>query len=132
MSEPLRIGMIGYGFMGRAHTNAYKRVNDFFPELKYRPQLQAACGRDEAQVKSFANQWGYASHETDWKKLVEREDIDAIDICVPNNLHKEIAIAAASAGKMILCEKTVGYEYGRRRSHVSGGGSSRGAQHGVV
>ncbi len=108
MSQPLRIGMIGYGFMGRTHTNAYKRVNDFFPELKYRPLLQAACGRDEAKVKAFADQWGYASHETDWRELVKRDDIDAIDICVPNNLHKEIAIAAAEAGKMVLCEKPLG------------------------
>ncbi len=105
MSERFNLGMIGYGFMGRAHTNAYKRVPDFFPELKYRPVLQAACGRDETKVKAFADQWGYASHETDWKKLIARDDIDAIDICVPNNLHKEIALAAAAAGKMILCEK---------------------------
>ena len=105
MTKPLRIGMIGYGFMGRTHTNAYKRVGDFFPELKYRPVLQAICGRDETKVQAFADQWGYASHETDWRKMVAREDIDAIDICVPNNLHKEMAIAAAQAGKMVLCEK---------------------------
>ncbi len=105
MSEPIRIGMIGYGFMGRAHTNAYKRVPDFFPELKYRPVLQAACARNEEKVKAFAEQWGYASHETDWRDLLKRDDIDAVDICVPNNLHKEMAIAAAEAGKMILCEK---------------------------
>ncbi len=105
MSEPIRIGMIGYGFMGRAHTNAYKRVPDFFPELKYRPVLQAACARNEEKVKAFAEQWGYASHETDWRELLKRDDIDAVDICVPNNLHKEMAIAAAEAGKMILCEK---------------------------
>jgi len=97
--------MIGYGFMGRAHTNAYKRVNDFFPELGRRPVLRAACGRDEAQVKAFAEQWNYETHETNWRQLIERDDIDAIDICVPNNLHKEIAIAAAAAGKMVLCEK---------------------------
>jgi len=108
VSQPLRIGLIGYGFMGRTHTNAYKRVNDFFPELKYRPVLQAACGRDEAKVQAFADQWGYASHETDWRALIKRDDIDAIDICVPNNLHKEIAIAAAEAGKMVLCEKPLG------------------------
>ena len=108
MIQPLRIGMIGYGFMGRTHTNAYKRVNDFFPELKFRPILQAACGRDEAKVKAFAEQWGYASHETEWQKLVQRDDIDAVDICVPNNLHKEIAIAAAEAGKRVLCEKPIG------------------------
>ncbi|MEM8945110.1 MAG: Gfo/Idh/MocA family oxidoreductase [Planctomycetota bacterium] len=101
----LRLGMIGYGFMGRAHTNAYKRVSDFFPELQYRPVLQAACGRDEGKVRQFAQQWGYASHETDWQTLLARDDIDAVDICVPNNLHKQIAIAAAKAGKMILCEK---------------------------
>ena len=105
VSQPLTIGMIGYGFMGRAHTNAYKRVSDFFPELAYHPVLQSACGRDEAKVQAFARQWGYASHETDWQHLVNRDDIDAVDICVPNNLHKEIALAAAAAGKMILCEK---------------------------
>jgi predicted dehydrogenase len=102
--KPLNIGMIGYGFMGRAHTNGYKRVNDFF-DLPYRPVLKAVCARDEAKAKAFADQWGYESVETDWKKLLARKDIDAVDICTPNNLHKEIAIAAAQAGKMILCEK---------------------------
>jgi predicted dehydrogenase len=102
--KPLNIGMIGYGFMGRAHTNGYKRVNDFF-DLPYRPVLKAVCARDEAKAKAFAEQWGYESIETDWKKLLARKDIDAVDICTPNNLHKEIAIAAAQAGKMILCEK---------------------------
>jgi predicted dehydrogenase len=97
--------MIGYGFMGRAHTNAYKRVGDFFPELAYRPVLQAACARNAENIQKFADQWGYASTETDWKSLLNRSDIDAVDICVPNNLHREIAIAAAEAGKMILCEK---------------------------
>ena len=105
MSETLKIGMIGYGFMGRAHTNAYKRVNDFFPELTVRPELRAACGRDEPLVKAFAEQWGYQSYETDWRKLLARDDVDAIDICVPNNLHEQIAIAAAEAGKIVLCEK---------------------------
>jgi predicted dehydrogenase len=102
--KPLNIGMIGYGFMGRAHSNGYKRVNDFF-DLPYRPVLKAACARDESKAKAFAEKWGYESVETDWKKLLARKDIDAVDICTPNNLHKEIAIAAAQAGKMILCEK---------------------------
>jgi predicted dehydrogenase len=104
MAKELRIGMIGYGFMGRTHTNGYKRVPDFFPG-EYRPVLKAVCARSKDKVQEFADQWGYESIETDWKKLIERKDIDAIDICVPNNLHKEIAIAAAKAGKMILCEK---------------------------
>jgi predicted dehydrogenase len=102
--KPLNIGMIGYGFMGRAHTNGYKRVNDFF-QLPYRPVLKAACARDAAKIQAFADNWGYESIETDWRKLLDRKDIDAVDICVPNNLHKEISIAAAQAGKMILCEK---------------------------
>jgi predicted dehydrogenase len=104
MGKPLRIGMIGYGFMGRAHSNAYRRVNNFF-DVEYQPVLQAVCARDEAKAKQFADKWSYASVETDWRKLVERKDIDAVDICVPNNLHRDIAIAAAQAGKMILCEK---------------------------
>src|SRR5438045_1219538 len=102
--KPLNIGMIGYGFMGRAHSNGYRRVSNFF-NLEYTPVLKAACARDAAKAKAFADQWGYESIETDWRKLLERKDIDAVDICVPNNLHKEIAIAAAKAGKMILCEK---------------------------
>ncbi|WP_339925335.1 Gfo/Idh/MocA family oxidoreductase [uncultured Cyclobacterium sp.] len=107
MSEKkqIRIGLIGTGLMGRIHTNGYKRLGDFFPEYEYRPVLQAACSRREDKIKEFAEQWGYASYETDWKKMIERDDIDAIDICTPNNTHAEIAIAAAKAGKMILCEK---------------------------
>lgn len=105
MATPVNIGMIGYGFMGRAHTNGYKRCPDFFPELGHQPVLKAACARSEEKIQAFADQWGYESIETDWRALIARDDIDAIDIAVPNNLHKEIAIAAAEAGKMILCEK---------------------------
>jgi predicted dehydrogenase len=102
--KPVNIGVVGYGFMGRTHSNAYKRVNDFF-ELTYRPVLKAICGRTAEGAKAFADRWGYESFETDWRSLVARKDIDAIDICTPNNTHAEIAIAAAAAGKMILCEK---------------------------
>jgi predicted dehydrogenase len=104
MTKPLNIGMIGYGFMGRAHSNAYIQVNHFFSPQR-RPVLKAVCARDEAKAKAFAAQWGYESVVTDWRKLVARKDIDAVDICVPNNLHAEIAIEAAKNGKMILCEK---------------------------
>ncbi len=103
--KPLNIGLIGYGFMGRTHSNGYKRVNDFFPELGLRPVLKAVCGRNAEQVQAFADQWQYESIETDWREVVKRDDIDAVDICTPNNSHAEIAIAAAEAGKMILCEK---------------------------
>ncbi|PQA56984.1 Gfo/Idh/MocA family protein [Siphonobacter curvatus] len=104
-SKELRIGLIGTGFMGRTHSNGYKRVGDFFPKLAYRPVLQAVCSRNLEKVTDFAQQWGYASVETDWQALIARDDIDAIDICTPNEWHAEIALAAAAAGKMILCEK---------------------------
>lgn len=104
MAKPLNIGMIGYGFMGRAHSNAYVQVSHFF-QTQHKPVLKAVCARDAGKAKAFADQWGYESVETDWRKLIARKDIDAIDICVPNNLHAEIAIEAAKNGKMILCEK---------------------------
>ncbi len=102
--KPLNIGMIGYGFMGRAHSNAYCKVGNFF-DLEYEPVLKAVCARNEEKARDFANNWGYESVETDWRALLARDDIDAVDICTPNNLHREIALAAAEAGKMILCEK---------------------------
>lgn len=103
--KQLRIGLIGTGFMGRTHSNGYNRVPNFFPELEYTPVLKAVCSRNVEKVQAFADQWGYESIETDWKALIARDDIDAVDICTPNDSHAEIAIAAAKAGKMILCEK---------------------------
>ena len=103
--KEIRIALIGTGLMGRTHSNGYKRIGDFFPELEYRPVLKAVCSRNEEKVRAFAEQWGYETIETDWTKIIERDDIDAIDICTPNDTHAEIAIAAAAAGKMILCEK---------------------------
>jgi predicted dehydrogenase len=91
--------------MGRAHTNGYKRVGDFFPALEYGTVLKAVSSRRADKLRAFADQWGYESIETDWKAIVTRDDIDAVDICAPNNMHAEMAIAAAEAGKMILCEK---------------------------
>ena len=104
MSKPLNIGMIGYGFMGKAHSNAYATVSNFFKSERT-PVLKAICARNAESAQEFAATWGYESIETDWKKLIARDDIDAVDICVPNNLHKDISIAAAKAGKMVLCEK---------------------------
>ena len=104
MKKKLNIGLVGYGFMGRTHSNAYRKVGNFF-DLKYEPVLKAVCARNEQNAKAFADTWGYQSVETDWRKLVQRDYIDVIDICTPNNTHAEIALAAAAAGKMILCEK---------------------------
>ena len=105
--RPLNVGLVGYGFMGRTHSNAFGKVNQFF-DLDHRPVLKAICGRNEANVKAFAAQWGYQSTETDWRKLLSRSDIDLIDIATPNDSHAEIAIAAAQAGKMVMCEKPLG------------------------
>jgi predicted dehydrogenase len=105
--QKLNVGMVGYGFMGRTHSNAFRQVVPFFqPETE--PVLQAICARDQAKVEAFASQWGYGSAETDWRRLVDRKDIDLIDIASPNDTHAEIAIAAAQAGKMVMCEKPLG------------------------
>ncbi|HOM53692.1 MAG TPA: Gfo/Idh/MocA family oxidoreductase [Phycisphaerae bacterium] len=104
MAKPINVGLIGCGFMGRTHSNAYRKVWNFFP-LPYKPVLKAICDTNAEKAKAFAETWGYESVETDYRKLLERKDIDIVDICVPNNMHKEIAIAAAKAGKIILCEK---------------------------
>ncbi len=115
--KKLNVGLVGYGFMGRTHSNAFGQVNNFF-ELDYEPVLKAVCARDADKVKAFAGQWGYESVETDWRKLVARKDIDLIDIASPNNTHAEIAIAAAGAGKMVLCEKPLGMNGGEAAKMV--------------
>ena len=103
----LNVGMVGYGFMGRTHSNAFLQVNRFF-DVPYRPVLKAVCARNADRAKAFAEKWGYEAVETDWRSLVARRDIDLIDIASPNDTHAEIAIAAAQSGKMVLCEKPLG------------------------
>ncbi|MBA2595149.1 MAG: Gfo/Idh/MocA family oxidoreductase [Chloroflexia bacterium] len=102
--RPLNVGLVGCGFMGRTHSNAWGKVNQFF-ELEFQPVLKAVCARNPEEVQAFAEQWGYESTETDWRVLVAREDIDLIDIASPNDTHAEIATAAAAAGKMVTTEK---------------------------
>jgi len=103
----LRIGLVGCGFMGRTHSNAFHQAPHFF-DLPYTPVLQAVCARNQQSVSDFAERWKYASVETDWRTLIDRKDIDLIDIATPNSTHAEIAIAAAEAGKMVMCEKPLG------------------------
>ncbi len=105
--KTLNVGLVGYGFMGRAHSNAFATVERFFPG-DLRIVRKAICGRDGGKASEFAAQWGYQSSETDWRLLVKRPDIDIIDIASPNDTHAEIAMAAAKAGKMVLCEKPLG------------------------
>ncbi|MHB8861311.1 MAG: Gfo/Idh/MocA family protein [Pirellulaceae bacterium] len=105
MAKPFNVGVIGMGFMGRAHSNAYRRVNNFFP-LETKPVLKTICAVEPPEkLQAFAETWGYESVETDWHKLIARDDIHQIDICTPNATHKEIVLAAAAAGKSIICEK---------------------------
>lgn len=102
--DRLNIGLVGYKFMGKAHSNAFRKISMFFnPSMKVR--MKAICGRDETWVKEAAEKFGWEGYETSWEDLIKREDIDAIDITAPNNYHKEIAIAAAKAGKHVFCEK---------------------------
>ena len=101
------IGLIGYAFMGKAHSNAYRQVARFFePEVV--PELRAICGRTEANVKAAAEHFGWESYETDYRKLLERDDIDIIDIATPGNQHLPMALEAAAAGKTVICEKPLG------------------------
>jgi predicted dehydrogenase len=105
--KSLNVGMVGYGFMGRTHSNAFSQAPHFF-DLDYRPVLKTICARNADKAKSFADQWGYQNSVTDWRALVDDKSIDLIDIASPNDTHMEIAIAAAEAGKMVMCEKPLG------------------------
>ncbi|GGH25537.1 Gfo/Idh/MocA family protein [Paenibacillus segetis] len=102
--KQLRIGMIGYKFMGKAHSNAYRSLPMFFPQA-IKPEMSVICGRNAGAVNQAAVQLGWSDSVTDWRELISREDIDLIDINAPSNAHKEIALAAAKAGKHIFCEK---------------------------
>ena len=104
MSKTINVGLVGYKFMGKAHSNAYINAPVFF-KLAARPVMKAICGRDEKGVREAAQTYGWQSYETSWKKLVKRRDVDLIDISSPTNSHRDIAVAAAKEGKHILCEK---------------------------
>src|ERR671934_1556606 len=105
--KKLNIGMVGYGFMGRTHSNAFRKAGNFF-DLPYQPVLKTICARNADRARAFAARWGYESVVTDWRKLVESKDVDLIDIASPNDTHAAIAVAAAEAGKMVMCEKPLG------------------------
>ena len=104
--KEMNVAIIGSKFMGKAHSNAWKNVANFF-DVPIKPVMKVACGRDVESLQAFADNWGWEEIETDWKKVIEREDIDIVDICAPPNLHAPIAIAAAKAGKHIFCEKPI-------------------------
>lgn len=104
--KKLNVAIIGQNFMGKAHSNAWKKASFFF-DLAVEPVLKVACGQNQTNLKAFADNWGWEETESDWQKVVERDDIDIIDIATPQHLHHPIALAAAKAGKHIFCEKPI-------------------------
>jgi predicted dehydrogenase len=104
IAPDLGVGLVGYAFMGAAHSHAWRTAPHFF-DLPLHPRLRALCGRDQARVAEAARRLGWESTETDWTRLLARSDIDLIDVCTPGDTHAEIAIAALRAGKHVLCEK---------------------------
>ena len=122
MKPELRVALLGQGFMGKAHSNAYCQAGHFF-DLPYRIRRTMLCGRDDASLAAMAERWGWEETSTDWRAAISRGDIDAVDIALPNYLHAPVAIAAAEAGKMVLCEKPLALTLEEARAMV---GASRG------
>lgn len=124
-----RVGMIGAKFMGRAHSNAYLKVGRFF-DLPIEPVMHVVAGRDKQAAQAFAKRWGWASAENDWKRVVADQHVDLIDICTPNHLHEEIAVAALEAGKHVTCEKPLAatLDQARRMRQAAKKASRRGVK----
>jgi predicted dehydrogenase len=117
MKPELRVALLGQGFMGKAHSNAYCQVEHFF-DLPYRIRRRVLCGRDAASLAVMADRWGWEETATDWRTVIDRKDIDAVDVSLPNYLHAEVAIAAAKAGKIVMCEKPLSLSLEEARAMV--------------
>ncbi|MBM3775812.1 MAG: Gfo/Idh/MocA family oxidoreductase [Acidobacteria bacterium] len=127
MNREVNIALIGQGFMGRAHSNAYRQVKHFF-DIPVDLRLKVICGRNRPGLETMARAWGWEQISTDWRSVVERPDVDLVDVSTPNALHAPIAIAAARAGKMVLCEKPLATSVAEATSMVE---AARGAPNGV-
>ncbi|HVP19989.1 MAG TPA: Gfo/Idh/MocA family oxidoreductase [Spirochaetia bacterium] len=112
--KKLNVGIVGYKFMGKAHSNGWKQAPLFF-DLPVQPVLKVACGRHQESLKAFADRWGWEHTETDWKKMVHRDDVDIVDISAPQYLHYEVAMEAIKAGKHIFCEKPLAMDLKQAR-----------------
>jgi predicted dehydrogenase len=117
-SKPtLGVGMVGYAFMGKAHSQAWRTVNAAF-DVPFAVNMSAIVGRNEENVKAAAEKFGWESYETDWRRVIERDDIGLVDVCSPGGNHAEVAIAALQAGKHVLCEKPLANTVEEARSMV--------------
>jgi predicted dehydrogenase len=117
-AKKVNVGLVGQKFMGKAHSNAYMTVAKFF-DVTPQPVMKTICGRNEAELKDFAERFGWESYETDWKKLVARKDIDVVDVSAPSNVHRDIAVAAAEAGKHVFCEKPLAFNVKEAREMLA-------------
>lgn len=115
MAQHINVGLVGYSFMGKAHSHAYHDMAFFFPEAKAYPAMKAICGRNKSAVSAACTQFGWEGYETDWRKLVARDDIDLVDVSTPGDTHREIAIGAAEAGKHVFCEKPLANDLSEAR-----------------
>ena len=102
--KPINVALVGCKFMGKAHSNAWKNVAHFF-DLGVRPVLKVACDTNEKVLGEFAAKWGWEETETDWHKIVERDDVDVVDVATPPGVHRDIAVAAAQSGKHVFCSR---------------------------
>jgi len=118
MGKQINVGLVGYKFMGKAHSHAYFDVAKFF-DMDAAPVMKAVCGREEAGVKEAAERYGWESYETSWEALVGRSDIDVVDVSAPSYVHKDIAVAAAKAGKAVFCEKPLAFNVGEAKEMLS-------------
>jgi len=116
--KKLNVGLIGCGFMGKAHSNAYLKVGKFF-NVPFEPGMKVICDSNAEKAKCFGDNWGWQEVETDWRKMVARKDIDVVDICTPNNTHREISLACAAAGKIMAMEKPLAMDAGEGREMVA-------------
>ena len=113
MNKILNIGMVGTRFMGKAHSNAFRTAPAFF-DLPCTPILHTLCGRDTMQLQHLARRFGWKHQQQEWEQVIENKEVDIVDVCVPNYLHAPVALAAAKAGKHVLCENP---SPGMRRKH---------------
>jgi predicted dehydrogenase len=127
----MNFAMIGYQFMGKAHSHALHDVAAFFPDLPVRPVMSVLCGRDAAQVARVAEQWGWETWATDWREVVRRPGVDAVIVGTPNHLHAEMCLEACAAGKHVLCEKPLALNAGEAE-HMAEAARRSGVCHGVA